>query len=317
MNYQDSKNRTYRQGRKLGHRKLVSRRKFKGGNIAEEEKLPTLTSNLSAAKNVAVSLATNLVADGIYSVADSLGIDPNKPASETVAQVGNSMENVVNALNSPEGEKLKENASKLLSESIDIAKPSIEKAEDILKDGITKLSETGASAVVTAINEFPPIFLATEASKLGTAVVQAGKVGADLITTSATGLKQLEPPMNKASSLYGQLERLSQNINNGVSGAITMAETYNNTYGDNIVKRELEQEQNQEQTQEQEQEQETQMNHIIQQGGANNALKNYSKQAKLIGGRIKQSQLDFFTSHVKSSKIVKSRPKRRSKRCKL
>ena len=96
-----------------------------------------------------------------------------------------------------------------------------------------------------------------------------------------------------------------------------MAETYNNKYGDNIVKRELEQEQNQEQTQEQEQEQETQMNHIIQQGGANNALKNYSKQAKLIGGRIKQSQLDFFTSHVKSSKIVKSHPKRRSKRRKL
>ena len=316
MNYQDSKNRTYRQGRKLGHRKLVSRRKFKGGNIAEEEKLPTLTSNLSAAKNVAVSLATNLVADGIYSVADSLGIDPNKPASETVAQVGNSMENVVNALNSPEGEKLKENASKLLSESIDIAKPSIEKAEDILKDGITKLSETGASAVVAAINEFPPIFLATEASKLGTAVVQAGKVGADLITTGATGLKQLEPPMNKASSLYGQLERLSQNVNNGVSGAITMAETYNNKYGDNIVKRELET-LHPDQEQEQEQEQETQMNHIIQQGGANNALKNYSKQAKLIGGRIKQSQLDFFTSHVKSSKIVKSRPKRRSKRRKL
>jgi Mor family transcriptional regulator len=303
MNYPDSKHRTYR---KLGHRKLVSRRKFKGGTQ------PTMASNFDAVKNVALSAATNIVADGIYSVADSLGIDPNKPASETVAQVGNSMENVVNALNSQEGEKLKENASKLLSESIDIVKPSIEKAEDILKDGITKLSETGASAVVAAINEFPPIFLATEASKLGTAVVQAGKVGADLITTGATGLKQLEPPMNNASSLYGQLERLSQNVNNGVSAAITMAETYNNKYGDNIVKRELET-----LHPDQEQEQETQMNHIIQQGGANNALKNYSKQAKLIGGRIKQSQLDFFTSHVKSSKIVKSRPKRRSKRRKL
>ena len=333
MNYPDSKHRTYR---KLGHRKLVSRRKFKGGTQ------PTMASNFDAVKNVALSAATNIVADGIYSVADSLGIDPNKPASETVAQVGNSMENVVNALNSPEGEKLKENASKLLSESIDIAKPSIEKVENILKDGITKLSETGASALVTAANEFPPVFLVSEASKLATAGVQAGKVGADLITTIATAKKQLEPQMNEASTLYGQLKSLSQNINNGVSGAITMAKTYNDNYGDNIVNTQEQyqdqnqdqdqdqyqnQNQNQNQTQEQYQEQtqnqtqeqyqDQQMNTIIQQGGANNALKKYNKQAKLIGGRIKQSQLDFFTSHVKSSKIVQSRPKRRSKRRKL
>ena len=324
MNYPDSKHRTYR---KLGHRKLVSRRKFKGGTQ------PTMASNFDAVKNVALSAATNIVADGIYSVADSLGIDPNKPASETVAQVGNSMENVVNALNSPEGEKLKENASKLLSESIDIVKPSI---ENILKDGITKLSETGASALVTAANEFPPVFLVSEASKLATAGVQAGKVGADLITTIATAKKQLEPQMNEASTLYGQLKSLSQNINNGVSGAITMAKTYNDNYGDNIVNTQEQyqdqnqnqdqsqdqyqnQNQNQNQTQEQyqTQNQDQQMNTIIQQGGANNALKKYNKQAKLIGGRIKQSQLDFFTSHVKSSKIVQSRPKRRSKRRKL
>ena len=327
MNYPDSKHRTYR---KLGHRKLVSRRKFKGGTQ------PTMASNFDAVKNVALSAATNIVADGIYSVADSLGIDPNKPASETVAQVGNSMENVVNALNSPEGEKLKENASKLLSESIDIAKPSIEKVENILKDGITKLSETGASALVTAANEFPPVFLVSEASKLATAGVQAGKVGADLITTIATAKKQLEPQMNEASTLYGQLKSLSQNINNGVSGAITMAKTYNDNYGDNIVNTQEQyqdqsqnqyqnqyQNQNQNQTQEQyqnqnqTQNQDQQMNTIIQQGGANNALKKYNKQAKLIGGRIKQSQLDFFTSHVKSSKIVQSCPKRRSKRRKL
>lgn len=279
--------------------KRMSRKLLKGGE-------PTLASNLADAKNVATSLANNIVADGIYSVADRLGIDPKKPASETVAQVSNSMKNVVDVLNSPEGEKLKENASELLSESIDIVKPSIEKVENILEDGVTKLTKTGTSAAVTLFNELPPIFALTEASKLGTAVVQAGKVGADLLTTGATAYKELEPQRNKASSLYGQLERLSQNINNGVSGAINTVKSYNNKYGDHIVNRD--QEQNQDQ----------QMNNIIQQGGANNVLKKYRQQAKLIGGRIKQSQLDFFTSHVKSSKIVKSRrPKRRTKRNKL
>lgn len=282
--------------------KRMSRKLLKGGE-------PTLASNLADAKNVATSLANNIVADGIYSVADRLGIDPKKPASETVAQVSNSMKNVVDVLNSPEGEKLKENASELLSESIDIVKPSIEKVENILEDGVTKLTKTGTSAAVTLFNELPPIFALTEASKLGTAVVQAGKVGADLLTTGATAYKELEPQRNKASSLYGQLERLSQNINNGVSGAINTVKSYNNKYGDHIVNRDQDQP---------DQDQEKQMNDIIQGGGANNVLKKYRQQAKLIGGRIKQSQLDFFTSHVKSSKIVKSRrPKRRTKRNKL
>jgi hypothetical protein len=279
--------------------KRMSRKLLKGGE-------PTLASNLADAKNVATSLANNIVADGIYSVADRLGIDPKKPASETVAQVGNSMENVVNALNSPEGEKLKENASELLSESIDIVKPSIEKVENILEDGVTKLTKTGTSAAVTLFNELPPIFALTEASKLGTAVVQAGTAVADLITTGATAKKQLEPQRNEAYSLIQELARLSRNINNGVSGAINTVKSYNNEYRDNIVKRELDKPN---------QEQEQQMNDIIQGGGANNVLKKYRQQAKLIGGRIKQSQLDFFTSHVKSSKIVKSRrPKRRTKR---
>jgi hypothetical protein len=135
---------------------------------------------------------------------------------------------------------------------------------------------------------------------LGTAAVQAGKAVADLTTTGATAYKNMEPQINKGSSIIGQLYSM---VNNGASKFIQSADTAVTKMGENLEEGQM---QKQEQA-------------IITGGGKShhNLLKNYSKQAKMIGGRINQSQLEFFTGHTKSSKIIPSHRRRQTKRNKV
>jgi hypothetical protein len=292
------KRRTQKYGRRSRNRRSNRSRKLMRGG-AGDDIVPTFSSNMAAAKNVAMAAATNVIADGIYSVANKLGIDPKKPAEQTIHEVGNSMQKLVAVLKSPEGEQLKQNASEVLLEGVEVAEPSINKMKEIAKEAIVDLTKTGTSAGVAALNELPPVFLVNEASKLGTAAVQAGKAVADLTTTGATAYKDMEPQINKGSSIIGQLYSM---VNNGASDLIHTANNAVTNMGENL--------------EEKQEELHTQEEDLLRGGGrtSHNILKNYSKQAKMIGGRIQKSQLDFFTGHTKSSKIIQSHRRKQTKR---
>ena len=247
---------------------------------------PSLMSNLKDAGQLAMSEASNLAAKGIQQVGESIGIDPNISIQDNMNEIGDQIRNVNAALNSPQGEKLKQEASELLENSIDILKPSIEKAENIAKDGLVKLGETGTSMAVAAANALPPILAITEGAKAITAAAQAGETIAELTTTGTEAIENLKDQYGEAESILGRIKGLA---NNYVSDGLAVAQERVNKEGQNIT---------------------SQIPNTNYQGGAKiivatDSFKKLHKEALMVGGRSRKSHLDFLAPHVNRSQILR------------
>ena len=268
---------------------------------------PTLGENVKAVGNLATSLAANVTADGIQKVAEYSGLNPNETISENVEKLGDKIEDIVEVLDSPEGEKLKREASELLADSIEILEPSLEKGKEIAKKSLKDLSETGTSIVITAANEIPPIFFINELSKFGTAAAQAGTAVSELTTTGTEAVESLEEQKKKAESLFGRAKDLfgniSQGINTGVSDVIKSAQENVNEYGKNVVNQGIN---NFPKAPEMSVTPEMSSNVNISPSvkTVGDSLKKYKNDRMMFGGRIKKSQLEFLTPHVNHSQIL-------------
>ena len=150
---------------------------------------------------------------------------------------------------------------------------------------------------MTALNEFPPMFALTEASKFATAAAQAGETVAELTTTGAEAVEDLQSQKKRAESIYSEFKNVLNNIttgvNTGVGNMIKIAQKNVDEYGQNVVKEGIKN------VPEVPKIPET----VLQTGGA--SLKKYQKEAKMIGGRIQQSQLSFLSPYVNRARILK------------
>jgi hypothetical protein len=90
--------------RKTNKRRYLQKRKTRriyGGGpedvIVEEKKeeVPTVMSNLAATSNLAVSAASDVVADGIQKVGEIIGLDTNKSAEENIGDMKENLDKVV------------------------------------------------------------------------------------------------------------------------------------------------------------------------------------------------------------------------------
>jgi hypothetical protein len=290
--------------KKINRRRYIkkqSRRRMYGGDGEDEYNLPpppppqekeeikvpppTMRGNLEDAGNLVVSALTNVIAGEINTLAKGAGIDPNKPADETIKDVSSIIGNVVDALNTPEGEKLKKNLSELLKESLEILEPSIKEAMKIGEEGATELTKTLTSMIMLALNEFPPILAANEISKALTATAQAEKTVAELATTGAEATQNLLVQKEKAETLWGDFKIL---FNNVISRAIGAAQKQVDDYGQAVEKRSMSIPEV--------------TNNVLQSGGG--SLKKYQREAKMIGGRVFQSQSEFLSPYVNRSQIL-------------
>jgi hypothetical protein len=290
--------------------KKQSKRKMYGGEetISQQEiqlpkdtqiveEIPSLQENLKQATNLLASAVTNVSSNVLKNIGEKIGVDPNKSASETVSELKDSMKNVVTALNSVEGEELKKEAGELLKDSLDVLKPSIEEAEDIIDTGIKKLTETGSSAIMTAANEFPPIFALSEASKAVTAAAQAGETVAELTTTGSEAYENLQEQREKASSLWNRgiefVRNVSTDVNKKVSGIIKSTKKQVDDYGHSIIQQNMSIVPPQI----------PKVPQITQVAGQiQNQLTILNKEARMIGGRIRKSQIEFLSPNSNKSK---------------
>ena len=311
--------------------KKQSKRKMYGGQetISQQEiqlpkdtqiveEIPSLQENLKQATNLLASAVTNVSSNVLKNIGEKIGVDPNKPAIETVSELKDSMKNVVTALNSVEGEELKKEAGELLKDSLDVLKPSIEEAEDIIDTGIKKLTETGSSAIMTAANEFPPIFALSEASKAVTAAAQAGETVAELTTTGSEAYENLQEQREKASSLWNRgiefVRNVSTDVNKGVSNIIKSTKKQVDDYGHSIIKNNIPQMPTVPKMPKVPQMPNptiTQMPKVPQMpnptitqvaGQMQNQLTILNKEARMIGGRIRKSQIEFLSPNSNKSK---------------
>ena len=248
--------------------------------------VPNLSTNVSKATNL-ISSATSVVADKtldkVGELGKSIGIDPEKGVRDNIEHISDLTGEVVDVLNSPEGEKLKEEASQLAAEIVDISAPSVEKATEILSESVDKLTKSGTEAVINAAGLIPPIQVANELSKLATVGAQAGQAVSELTTTGAEAVENLQEQKEKALSIYTQFQKLlndaSSKANEKISGIIDSATTKVNDYGK-----------------------------------MNNTLKQYRQQATMVGGRVKNSYLDFLNNGTKRNNNSNRNKSKRRKR---
>jgi hypothetical protein len=303
--------------RKTNKRRYLQKRKSRrmyggeGNDIIVEEKkeeVPTLMSNLEDSGNLLMSETSNLAAKGIQSTAETLGIDPNISAQDNINKIGDNLENISEALNSPEGEKLKEETSKLLADSLEVLEPSIKKAENIAKDSLIKLGNTGTGILVTAMNAIPPIFLISETSKFATAAAQAGEAVAELTTTGTEAIEKMEGKKKEWNSLWergtNMFNNISTNINKSVSDKIASAQESVNKTGKQIMESNMPKVEM------------PQLDSSV--GVTDESMKKIQNDVKMIGGRVRKSQFEFLAPHVNRTQILrqyggKSQSKRRQK----
>ena len=282
MVYKSRKNKRRRNFRRQ------TRSKMYGGDmpLQYDNKVPNLSTNVSKATDL-ISSATSVVADKtldkVGELGKSIGIDPEKGVQDNIAHISDLTGEVVDVLNSPEGEKLKQEASQLAAEIVDISAPSVEKATEILSESVHKLTKSGTEAVINAAGLIPPIQVANELSKLATVGAQAGQAVSELTTTGAEAVENLQEQKEKASSIYNRFRSLlndaSSKANEKISGIIDSAATKVNDYGK-----------------------------------MNNTLNQYRQQATMVGGRVKNSYLDFLNSGTRrNNKSSRNKSKTRKR----
>jgi hypothetical protein len=209
-------------------------KKIYGGDI-NEKITASFNSNMEKMENLVVSAIAAVVANSIQSIGTHIGVDPNKPASESVKELNDTMTKIVDALNTPEGENLKREIGVLIADSFDIIKPSIDEGEQIFIDGIKKVSKTVKEIIGIAINEIPPIFALTEFSKFTTAASQTGESFAKLTTTGINLFNNLQENKDKGIVLWQKITNLLGNIARGVNNNVDKMITLGQDKIDNLV----------------------------------------------------------------------------------
>lgn len=268
-----------------------TRKIYGGTNNQETAPAPTIMSNLSALKDLAVSATSNYMAKGIERTAEAVGIDTNKSMDYNMGNIKNNLQNINAVLNSPKGEQLKEEAKQILADTVEIVKPSvkeiIDEGNELIKKEIPIIGNManeavlmipGAGQVIGAVEEVGNVAQASEAAIEGVA---------NLTATGTDAINNLKEQKKKTETLFGNfkdtLDNISSEVNKTLSSGINIAQQHVNKEGININ---------------------SQMKHMIpdlvpQSVDMNvEPMKYMQKSAKMIGGRIRQSQLDFLEPHI-------------------
>jgi len=265
----------------------------------EEVKLPppTMMENLEDLGNLGASALSNVVATGVNSLSKTFNVDPNKPANETLQELSNRADKMVKVLESPQGKQFLNNFSNLSSKFVKSLEPAANEVVNIGNDLVKKeipiignmaneavLMIPGPGTVVGAIEEVGNVAQSLEAA--------AESVG-DLTTVSAETAKKIEEEKKDLETVWEQgknlLGDISTGINKGASDLINVVQDKVDNYGENIMKDRISEIKNIPST-----------NELT--GGA---LKKYQNEKRRIGARTQLSQLEFLTSNVNRSHILK------------
>ena len=290
-------------------------KKIYGGDI-NEKITASFNSNMEKIENLVVSAIAAVVANSIQSIGKQFGVDPNKPASESIKELNDTMTKIVDALNTPEGENLKREIGVLIADSFDIIKPSIAEGEQIFIDGINKVSKTLKEIIGIAIDEIPIIFALTEFSKFTTAASQTGESVAKLTTTGLNLFNNLQDNKDKGIILWNKITNLLGDIANGVNTNVDKMVTLGQNKIDNLQNDLKSNLQNSvpntndlktnfsntlQNSLPNTNDLKTNLSNSLQQGGAD--LKKIYKERMIIGGRIKKSLIEFL--HKENSQTKK------------
>ena len=278
---------------KTQSRKFIEKKIYGGQGDVSQEKVeynnvhtPTISENIGDVANVAASGVSALIADGAQTLSENIGINPNISLSEnikeSISNTGEVLKEIKETMNSPEGQELLHETGEITKDMVKTLKPAAEETVNIMNDLVKKempiLTDMGEKFVLG----LPGIGTAVAAGEeLIDAAGASATAAASLAKLSETGsetLVDLNKQKSKIQSLIDSGIKLYNNLNKGVSNVISSAQKQVDDYSKNTKKRKMEY--------------------------IDDSLKKYNKEKMMVGGRIKEAQLEFLSPSINRSQLL-------------
>lgn len=229
---------------------------------------PNLGSNLAMLTSAVAQGLNNLASSAIKTGAKLLvpNVDVNKPVSQVLQESKDELKNVVNVLQSPVGDELVQEASVIGEKLVDAVEKPFEEIGDKGMAYIQKQIPVVEDMAKTTLFGLPVIGSAAAAAEDAFDVIQSVE------NTVATGADMLQSGEKMVSNLQKPIDDASQ-LYNKYQTALNKPLPLNQ----------------------------------IKDGypNLNQNIKKYQNVGKMIGGRTRKSQADFFAPFTTNSKILK------------
>lgn len=248
-----------------------------GGSGLTLRQPPNFGSNLAMLGSVVAQGLNNITGAAIRKGAQLLvpNVDTNKPLSEVLSESKNELTNVTNVLKSPVGDELVNEASEIGTKIVDAVEKPFEEIGNKGMEYVQKQIPIVEDMAKTTLFGLPVIGSAAAAAEDAFDVVQSVentiKTGADMFEQGEKMVENLQEPVAEAGQLYSKYKNAldTNSLNNMVTNKInnkvnSLNESLNNSINNKI----------------------------------NNSIPNMKKMqqvSRMIGGRTRKSQIDFFS----------------------
>jgi hypothetical protein len=150
---------------------------------------------------------TNVTESGTNNLAKFMGVDPNKPLSDSLDVVNNDVEKntrqILNAFNSPKAKKSLDNIKLLTEKFVETSRPAINKSAKILKDVIEKESVALSNAGLNMLGVVPVVGEVIEGARVIGNVMDVGNKAINASSEVISAVSDVAPELSKDAVAIG------------------------------------------------------------------------------------------------------------------
>ena len=276
-------------------KKIVkTRKKYRRNKTQMGGHIPTIKDNTEKLINIFKKAfiifnvyLINKSENKLSELSNSYAINPNETLEDKISQMSKKAEDLKNVLNSAEGQQALSNLNNLFNKiTKEVIVPSSTQLAEELIESLQPIMIRGQNAVFALLSASPfgaiidiPRFLSESLGVLEKSVTLVNN-GLKIVNET---FDKVEDNKAKVKEEVSRIYSLINNANEKISSGLNMIE---NNVDNNL---EIPASNN------------FNAKPVIQNGGGVELLKTYRNQAKMVGGRIIESQLEFLTPYNKQS----------------
>jgi len=275
----------------------------------EEIEPPSAIDNLKKTADIGLQLGNNIAAsgleyleDGVENLAESVGIDTNATVEKEIKKIAKKTGEISSALQSKEGQQALSNLGSVVSEfSENVIAPGLTKIADGVIDHSGEIAQNLTKAGLDTISATPigPLLdiprVMSDVARVSENVVSMASdvsdITADMFEEGKESKEKIEGALSQLKSVIDKGNAAIDKGNAIVSSGLDTIEKSVDNYGKDIIKNSMN-------------EKKEELASRIAPAAGGGLLKKYKKEAKMVGGRISQSQLEFLSQHVNSWQIL-------------
>ena len=276
---------------------------------------PSLSSNLEKIQDIILHLANIFTATGIKTIEskiesfiETLGIDTNADVKDELKRILTKIVELRAALETEEGKAaLAELEAILTKVSVEVVGPGVNKIADSVIEHSGQMAKNSTKAALAAFSATPlgiVLDIPTLVMNIASLAKNFTTLANELTTIIINMLGKSKESRNKFTEAFAKITNVIEKGNESLSNTLNTVENnlnYNNSanqnltnndYANNFANQNANQNANNN-------EKNNEKNFANQKGGL---LNTYRQQAKMVGGRILQSKLEFLSSNVTKHK---------------